>query len=71
VELFGLNTVGLQRAGFPADTVAALKHAYRVLFNSSRPRSEAVASLVGEAAASPEVRRLIDFVASARRGVPA
>lgn len=71
VELFGLNTVGLQRAGFPADTLAALKHAYRVLFNSSRSRSEAVAALVGEAVACPEVRRLVEFVTSARRGVPA
>jgi UDP-N-acetylglucosamine acyltransferase len=71
VELFGLNTVGLQRAGFSAEAVTALKHAYRVLFNSTRPRPEAVASLAGEAAAFPEVRRLLEFVSTARRGVPA
>jgi UDP-N-acetylglucosamine acyltransferase len=71
VELFGLNTVGLQRAGFPADTLTALKHAYRQLFNSSLPRPEAIAGLAAALAASPEVRRLVEFVSAARRGVPA
>jgi UDP-N-acetylglucosamine acyltransferase len=71
VELFGLNTVGLTRAGFKPETLNRLKHAYRLLFNSSIPRSQALAELAGDAAASPEVRRLADFVAQARRGVPA
>jgi UDP-N-acetylglucosamine acyltransferase len=71
VELFGLNTVGLQRAGFPAHTVAALKRAYRQLFNSDLSRPEAIAGLAGESAGSPEVRRLVEFVSTARRGVPA
>ena len=45
VELFGLNTVGLQRAGFSRETLAALKRAYRLLFNSDlTPRRGARAS---------------------------
>lgn len=71
VELFGLNSVGLERAGFPREVVHALKHAYRLLFNSSLPRREALAELEGDAARFAEVRRLVDFVAGARRGVPA
>lgn len=71
VELYGLNTVGLQRAGFPPETVRLLKRAYRLLFNSDLPRPDAIAGLTVEAAASPEVRRLLEFVSSARRGVPA
>ena len=39
VKLFGLNTVGLQRAGFSPDTLGALKRAYRLLFNSALPRA--------------------------------
>jgi UDP-N-acetylglucosamine acyltransferase len=57
--------------GLPPDTVAALKRAYRQLFNSSLPRAEAIAGLAGEAGTSPEVRRLVEFVGNARRGVPA
>ena len=70
VRLFGLNTVGLTRAGMPAATLAALKHAYRLLFNSDRPRPEAVAALAESAARGPEVARLLDFVTRAPRGVP-
>jgi UDP-N-acetylglucosamine acyltransferase len=71
VQLFGLNSVGLQRANFSGGAIAALKRAYRQLFNSDLPRPEAVASLAGESLAYPEVLRLIEFVSSARRGVPA
>lgn len=70
-QLYGLNTVGLQRADFPPATVSALKHAYRLLFNSTRPRAEAIAELLAEGSPVPEVRRLLDFVTTARRGVPA
>lgn len=71
VELFGLNTIGLQRANFSSESIAALKRAYRQLFNSDLPRPEAIAALTEEASRSPEVRRLIEFVSTARRGVPA
>jgi UDP-N-acetylglucosamine acyltransferase len=71
VELFGLNTIGLQRAGFGNDTVTALKRAYRLLFNHSMPRAQALAALAPDGARVPEVRRLMNFVSAARRGVPA
>jgi UDP-N-acetylglucosamine acyltransferase len=71
VELFGLNSVGLQRAGFAPATLTALKRAYRRLFNATRPRNEALAELEADLARVPEVRRLVEFVTSTRRGVPA
>jgi UDP-N-acetylglucosamine acyltransferase len=71
VELFGLNTVGLERAGFPPEAMTALKRAYRQLFNTDLPRSQAIAALTGSALAVPEVQRLVEFVSTARRGVPA
>jgi len=71
VKLYGLNTIGLQRAGFPAPSIDALKRAYRLLFNSTVPRAEALERLEPEADRMPEVRRLVDFISSARRGTPA
>lgn len=71
VELFGLNSIGLQRAGFSPQTLASLKRAYRLLFNTTMPRADALQELAPDAAQVPEVRRLIDFVTTARRGVPA
>lgn len=70
-ELFGLNSVGLTRAGFSPEVLRALKHAYRLLFNSSLPRAEAVRELEADAGRFHEVRRLLDFIAAASRGVPA
>ncbi len=71
VELFGLNGVGLERAGFSRDTVAALKRAYRLLFNAPLPRPAAIERIRAELGGVAEVRHLVDFVAAARRGVPA
>ncbi|MDH4348528.1 MAG: acyl-ACP--UDP-N-acetylglucosamine O-acyltransferase [Gemmatimonadota bacterium] len=71
VRLYGLNSVGLQRAGFSPESVTALKRAYRMLFNSSLPRAEALEALESEADRVPEVRRLLEFIGSARRGTPA
>ena len=71
VALFGLNTIGLTRAGVPGETIAGLKHAYRLLFNSDTPRAESVARLQAEAALTPEVARLLAFITGARRGIPA
>lgn len=70
VELFGLNTIGLQRANFSSEAISALKRAYRQLFNSDLPRPHAIAALAEESRHYPEVRRLIEFVSTARRGVP-
>ncbi len=69
-RLLGLNAVGLSRAGFAPELIAALKHAYRLLFNSPVPRAEAVGRLTEAGQRFPEVRRLVAFVTSARRGVP-
>lgn len=72
VRLFGLNGIGLERAGFPRETIAALKRAYRLLFNSSRPRAEAIAELRAQGGDQvPEVRRLLAFVTATVRGLPA
>jgi UDP-N-acetylglucosamine acyltransferase len=69
LKLYGLNTVGLTRAGFPSDVRLALKHAYRLLFNSDLARSEAVELVRREHASVPEVLRLAEFVAHSERGV--
>jgi UDP-N-acetylglucosamine acyltransferase len=71
VGLFGLNLVGLQRAGLPPDTVAALKRMYRFFFNAGLNFSQAIDRVRLELPALPEIQRFLDFVASSERGVPA
>ena len=71
MELYGLNSVGLQRAGFSGDTVAALKRAYRLFFNSEFNLSQALERARADLPAFPEVEHFLAFVASSERGVPA
>jgi UDP-N-acetylglucosamine acyltransferase len=70
IELYGLNTVGLQRADFPSETIAALKRVYRLIFNSELNLSQAIDRARTELPPLPEVERLLEFVASSQRGVP-
>jgi len=62
----GINLVGLRRAGVPPDVRTALRGAYRVLFRSSLPPKERLASVE---ISCPEVERLVRFVQESRRGV--
>jgi UDP-N-acetylglucosamine acyltransferase len=69
MKLYGINSIGLTRAGVPADVRAALKHAFRLLFNSHLGLSQAVEQLRAESAHLPEVMQLVDFVVTSQRGV--
>jgi UDP-N-acetylglucosamine acyltransferase len=71
MELYGLNSIGLQRAGFPGETIAALKRAYRLFFNSDLNLSQALERARSDRPPFPEVERCLAFVESSERGVPA
>jgi UDP-N-acetylglucosamine acyltransferase len=68
-RLVGINEIGLQRRGFPAETIAALKAAIRTLFYSKLLREDAIAQVLKQHGGVPEVRRLVDFIAASERGV--
>jgi UDP-N-acetylglucosamine acyltransferase len=71
VELYGLNSIGLQRHGMPQETIAALKRAYRLFFNSDLNVGQALERAKVDLPKLPEVDHFMSFVASSRRGVPA
>ena len=67
-RIYGINTIGLIRRGFSQDTIAKLRRAYRILLhaNTSRalPQIEMDPTLH-----CPEIRYLVDFIRSSKRGV--
>ncbi len=65
----GLNQVGLERHGFPAEEVRRLKEAYKALFLRSLPLDQALAALRELGTDSPAVTHLADFVATSERGI--
>ena len=69
VALFGLNSVGLTRAGFSKDTILALKRAYKTLFRAGLDRQAALAQVEAEFAAVPEAMRLASEVRASERGI--
>jgi UDP-N-acetylglucosamine acyltransferase len=67
--LYGLNLVGLRRNRFSAETVSALKRAFKLIFRSDGPIKDALAKAEEELPPLPEVKHLIEFVRSSTRGV--
>jgi len=68
-EAYGLNQVGLERRGFHADTISALRSAYKILFRSKCTVPEAAERVRAEVPALPEVAYLLEFVLTSERGV--
>ncbi len=69
VHLYGLNSVGLQRAAFSPDVKLALKRAYRLLFNSDLTVSQGIARARMELPQVPEVEKFLGFIEASQRGV--
>ena len=64
----GLNIVGLRRAGMSPEDRLELKKLYHKLFRSGRNLEGLLAEARQESASAP-ARAMVDFVASAKRGV--
>lgn len=67
-KTYGINTMGLERKGFSKETVQALQRAYRILIRSKLRLEEAVARIESELSLYPEIRYLLEFVQSSKRG---
>ncbi len=69
VKLYGLNTIGLQRNGFPEDVIKELKRAYRLFFKSELNVSQARARAESELRHIPEIEEFLHFFERSDRGV--
>ena len=65
----GVNAVGLRRCGFAPERIAALRRAFRALLRSGLRLAPAIERVAREHADSPDVARLLRFLASSRRGI--
>ncbi len=65
----GINAEGLKRRGFSAQTISAIRAAYKTLYRSALPLEEAKHALAEQARRVPEVGLLAEFVARSRRGI--
>lgn len=64
-----LNLVGLRRRGFTAKAIEKLDQAYRLLYRSGLNVSQAVARIKEEVEPTPEVQKVLSFIAQSTRGI--
>jgi UDP-N-acetylglucosamine acyltransferase len=65
---YGINSEGLRRRGFSADTIGRIKRAYRSLYRAGLSLEEAKRELASQARECPEVGQLLEFLAQSKRG---
>ena len=68
-KLFGLNTVGLKRHGFPDTTISELKKAYKIIFREKRTLKDAIKKVQADLPYTDEIRHLIEFIEKNKRGI--
>jgi UDP-N-acetylglucosamine acyltransferase len=68
IKLFGLNSVGLERNGFPEDVRRELKRAYRLFFKSELNLSQARERAAAELMPFPEIQEFLAFFDRSDRG---
>ena len=64
-----VNKVGLERAGFAADTIDTLIKAYKIIFRMGLTLDNALSRMEADLPTSPELKELIQFVRSSQRGL--
>ncbi|GIU76795.1 MAG: acyl-[acyl-carrier-protein]--UDP-N-acetylglucosamine O-acyltransferase [Bryobacteraceae bacterium] len=68
-KLYGANKVGLERRGFPPESIQALHKAFRFLRSDSLNTSQAIEKIREEVPPTAEIAELIDFIRSSERGI--
>lgn len=68
-EIRGVNLVGLERHGFPAGAVKAIKEAFRLIYRSKLNTKQALEAIKSGIAPRDEIRQIIDFIETTERGI--
>ncbi len=66
---YGVNTEGLRRRGFGAEAIESIRRAYKTLYRNKLTFAEARAAIEEDAKLYPELATLVEFLATAKRGV--
>lgn len=66
---YGLNTEGLKRRGFSAETIMKLRRAYKVIYRNGLSVPDAIAKLEEMVVDCPEIQLMIDGLKATVRGI--
>jgi UDP-N-acetylglucosamine acyltransferase len=66
----GVNKVGLERRGFSAESIAAVRSAYKAIYYSGMNVTEALAKIEASGDFSfAEVKHVVEFIRRSQRGI--
>jgi UDP-N-acetylglucosamine acyltransferase len=65
----GINSVGMERRGFDADSILQIKRAFKLIYKSRLKLEEAIESLASMAEQSTEVLPLLEFLKQSGRSI--
>ncbi len=68
-EIRGINLVGLERAGFDAETVKAIKEAFRLIYRANLNTRQAIEAIRRDFAPRVEITQLVEFIEQSERGI--
>lgn len=68
-EAHGINSEGLKRRGFTAESISDIKKAYKVIYRQGNTVEEALKQLTEMLGQCPEVQLLIDSISQSKRGI--
>jgi len=68
-EIRGVNHVGLERRGFPAESIRELREAYKVIYRGNLNTTQGLEALRNQFPSSDLVTHLADFIATSERGI--
>src|SRR5207253_10347498 len=68
-EIRGVNLVGLERAGFPPESVKAIKEAFRLIYRSKLNTRQAIEAVRKQIEPREEIEHLIEFIEKSERGI--
>ena len=69
LSFVGINSIGLRRRGYSADTINEIQDIYRTIFNKNMNVSQAVAFIEAEMHATTERDEILSFIAKSTRGI--
>lgn len=67
--LRGINTIGMRRAGFDARRIRAVKETFKTIFRAGYKMEVALEKVESALEVTEEVRMMLEFIRSSRRGV--
>lgn len=65
----GINLIGLERKGFPAENLKPIKEAFRLIYRSKLNTRQAVEAMRQDLPQNEEIKEIIEFIEKSERGI--